>query len=577
MSSEAASATDGGPAHQPSDGPVASLVEKYWDELRCAPQADPRAWLETQGRDDPELLPPLYLLRLFRQARQRSPEAAAVDDGPAAEGVASSDTDLVHSPSFPEGLWLSEQLRILGLLGAGGMGEVYLAWHRTLGCEVAVKVLLTHLAHDPAAGARFRATIQAQVRTRGHEHIVTTMDAGEGQGRLYLVMEYVPGSNLEDYVRHHGPLPWPDACDYMRQAAEGLRHAHGQGVVHRDLKPGNLVLTPDGKIKILDWGLARCSDQETLTQPGMVLGTPNYMAPEQVLAPTGVDQRSDLYSLGCTFYYLLTGQPPFAGRARPESPMGQGDEVLRTLAEQRPDVPAAVARVIGKLLEWRPEKRYATAQTFLQGLEKATQRRPWHRSPWLGAAAAVMALLFLAIWYTASARRQPIIASEPRHPDGRALRQEFPLKVTLLGGKFDPETKVHLLKDGKHISIGIEPSQLCHVGVWNIRPDGKIVQLFPNDADPNNQLNAGEARLIPGNSQKGLVARATTGLEYLHVVASTAPLRLPAAPQTRAGPFAVFHSPEEQTRCRTMLRDLELVDEPEAVAEEILRIQVRPQ
>jgi serine/threonine protein kinase len=551
-------------------------VEKYWDELRRAPQADPRAWLETQGRDNPELLPPLYVLRLFCQARQSSGEAAA-GDGPAPEGSASSDTAVVRGPSLPEGLWLGEQLRILGLLGAGGMGEVYIAWHRTLGCEVAVKVLPSHLAHDPAAVARFRATIQAQARTRGHEHIVNTMDAGEGHGRLYLVMEYVPGTNLEDYVRHQGPLPWPYACDYMRQAAEGLRHAHGRGVVHRDLKPANLVLTPEGAIKILDWGLARWSDQEALTQPGMVLGTPNYMAPEQVLAPTRVDQRSDLYSLGCTFYYLLTGQPPFAGRAQPASPVGAEGTVLQALAGQRPDVPAAVARVVGKLLAWRPEKRYATAQAFLQGLEEATRRRPWHRYPWLSAAAAVLLVLVpAAIWYTASSHPPAVVASVLRHPDGRVLRQDFPLKVTLLGSTFDPETNLHVLEAGQYISFRIEPSQLCHVGVWNIRADGRIVQLFPNDKDPDDQVPAGEARLIPGNSHQRLLAKASTGPEYVHVVASTGPLRFPTAPQTRAGPYAVFDSPEDQTRCRSMLRDLELVDQPEAVAEEILHIQVRP-
>ena len=576
MSSEAASATARGTAHPGSEEPIASLVEKYWDELRRAPQADPQSWLETQGRADPELLSQLYLLRLFYQARQR-PQEAAVANGSVSEETTMSDTEAVRSPSLPEGLWLSEQLRIFGLLGAGGMGEVYVAWHRTLGCEVAVKVLPPHLVHDAAAVARFHSTIQAQARTGGHEHVVTTMDAGEGYGRLYLVMEYVPGTNLEDYLRHQGPLSWREACDYMRQAAEGLRHAHGRGVVHRDFKPANLVLTPDGKIKILDWGLARWSDQETLTQPGMVLGTLNYMAPEQLLAPTRADQRSDLYSLGCTFFYLLTGQPPFAEHARPASPAEEGGAVRRALAEQRPDVPAAVANVVEKLLQWHPEKRYATAQALLKGLEKASQRRPWHRSPWLGAAvAALVVLVPVAIWSIVGSHPPAVVASGPRHPDGRALRREFPLTVTLLGSTFDLATNLHVLEDGQYIAFRIEPSQPCHVGVWNVTASGRIVQLFPNDADPDNQLPAGEVRLIPGNSGKGFRARASTGPEYVHVVASTGPLRLPAAPELRAGPYAVFDSPQEQTRCRTVLRDLELVDLPEAVTEEILHIQVRP-
>jgi serine/threonine protein kinase len=577
MSPEAESFTAKGFAHQESEELIDSLLEKYWDGLRRGQPADPRAWLETQKRGGPELLPRLHLLHLFYRARQRPGEATAVFDGSAPEEAARSDTEVVRSPSLPEGLWLSDQLRILGLLGTGGMGEVYVAWHRTLGCEVAVKVLPPHLVHDPAAVARFRRTIQAQARTGGHEHIVTVMDAGEGHGRLYLVMEYVPGTNLEDYLRQQGPLRWPEACDYMRQAAEGLRHAHARGVVHRDLKPANLMLTPDGKIKILDWGLARWSDQEALTQAGTVLGTPYYISPEQVLAPTRADQRSDLYSLGCTFYYLLTGQPPFAERARLASPVGQEGAVRQALAEQRPDVPAAVTRVVAKLLEWQPERRYASAEALLKRLEKAGKRRPWHRSPWLGAAAvALLVLAAVATWYTAGSRPPVVVANGPRHPDGRALRQEFPLTVTLLGSKLDPETKLHVLEDGQYISFRIEPSQPCYVGVWNITASGKIVQLFPNEADLDNRLPAGQARLIPGNSGKGLRARASTGPEYVHVVASTRPLRLPAAPELRAGPYAVFASPQEQTRCRIVLRDLELVDQPEAVAEEILHIQVRP-
>jgi serine/threonine protein kinase len=517
------------------------------------------------------------LLQLFHQARQ-GPQEAAAWAGSAPEEVARSATEAVRSPSLPEGVWLSEQLRILGFLSAGGMGEVYVAWHRALGCEVAVKVLPSHLACDAAAVARFRQTIQAQARTGGHEHIVTAMDAGEGQGRLYLVMEYVAGTNLEDYLRRTGPLPWPEAWDYMRQAALGLRHAHDRGIVHRDVKPANLMLTLDGQIKILDWGLARWSDQETLTQPGMLLGTPNYMAPEQALAPTRADQRSDLYSLGCTFYCLLTGQPPSAQRARLANPAGEWGAVRQALGEQRPDVPKALVRVVEKLLEGQPEKRYASAQAFLKALEKAGPRRPWHRRvSWLGAAVvAFLVLASSATWHPPGPHPLPVVADRPRHPDGRLLRQEFPLTVTLLGGKFDPQTQLHVLEDGEYIALRIEPGRSCHLGIWNVTASGKIVQLFPNDADLDNQLEAGRARLIPGNSGKGLRAKAATGPEYVHVVGSTGPLRLPAAPKVRWGPYAIFASPEEQTRCRIGLRDLELVDQPDAVAEEILHIQVRP-
>src|SRR5262249_19919091 len=160
--------------------------------------------------------------------------------------------------------------------------------------------------------------IELQNKLGAHPQIVAVKNAGQFEGRYYLMMEYVPGLDLGRYVKEHGPLPWQEACDSIRQAALGLTHAHDRGGVHRDLQPRNLIRTEvDGSIKILDWGLARRLDQASadedarLTQPGTTVGTPDYMAPEQFSDPATVGPASDLYSLGCTLYELLTGHPPF--------------------------------------------------------------------------------------------------------------------------------------------------------------------------------------------------------------------------------------------------------------------------
>src|SRR5262249_29633727 len=151
----------------------------------------------------------------------------------------------------------------------------------------------------------FVMAIQTQARAGNHPHIAALMDAGEEHGLAYLVMEYVPGVDLRKHLAANGPLPWREGCPYIRQAAPRLELAHRQGIIHRDIKPSNLLLTPEGQIKILDWGLSRRLDRETVTQAGATLGTPPFMSPEQELDPSHVDHRSDLYSLGCTLYYLL--------------------------------------------------------------------------------------------------------------------------------------------------------------------------------------------------------------------------------------------------------------------------------
>ncbi|MFQ3592983.1 MAG: protein kinase, partial [Gemmataceae bacterium] len=220
--------------------------------------------------------------------------------------------------------------QVLDRLGEGGVSEVFKAWDTLRGRVVALKVLRQDLgAHDDLA-RQFQQEHQAITRLN-HPNIIKTFDAGHTKGLFYFAMECVEGMDLERYVRLVGPLSVEVACDYARQAAQGLQHAHGNGLVHRDIKPANLFLIhpplPNGRkgpepvVKILDWGLARCIPAEGETvlehegEKGRLIGTADYIAPEQIEDATLVDIRADIYSMGCVLYFLLTGQPPFRGNS----------------------------------------------------------------------------------------------------------------------------------------------------------------------------------------------------------------------------------------------------------------------
>ncbi len=261
-------------------------------------------------------------------------------------------------------------------LGEGGMGRVYRARQVRVGREVALKVVRPNLLSNPIIRKRYEREVEAASSLR-HPNIVGVEDAGEIDGKVYLALEFVDGIDLARLVREHRSLEVVEACEYARQAAMGLQHAHEAGFVHRDIKPSNIVVagerhvpqaTEPAVVKILDMGLIRAvgfdegGDVGTdLTRAGTVVGTPDFMAPEQAKNSRTVDHRADLYSLGCTLYYLLLGQPPFATGTPIEKLLKHQLDAPPPLQALRPEIPSEVATVVVRLMAKKPEDRYQTA------------------------------------------------------------------------------------------------------------------------------------------------------------------------------------------------------------------------
>jgi serine/threonine-protein kinase len=249
-------------------------------------------------------------------------------------------------------------------LGEGGMGQVYRCRNWKLDMLAAVKVIRRSRATDPSSVERFLREVRALGAIR-HPNIVHALDADLEHGRLYFAMEYVPGTDLAHQLVERGALPIDTACRYAGQLAEGLRHISTLGLVHRDVKPGNILVTQDGStVKLVDLGLARFDHPDweeagaDLTRVGMMIGTPDYVSPEQIRDSRQVDIRSDLYSLGCTFYHMLTGRGPYEGLDLREKLLQQQAEDPVPVQDLRPDVPPGVAAVVRKLMQKKPRDRY---------------------------------------------------------------------------------------------------------------------------------------------------------------------------------------------------------------------------
>jgi eukaryotic-like serine/threonine-protein kinase len=301
-------------------------------------------------------------------------------------------------------------------LGRGGMASVYLGRDTELDRAVAVKLLAENAAADDGLRARFVREARLAARL-SHPNIVSVFDAGEDDGRPYLVMEHVEGETLSELLAQRGRIPPEEVRGLALQAARGLAHAHAAGVVHRDIKPQNLLLREDGTLKIADFGIARAAEGTALTRAGTVLGTAAYLAPEQALGEQATP-ASDVYSLGAVLYELLTGRPPIEVRSFEDLAKAKPIAPVRELAPETPrDLEDLVMRCLARSPSYRPtglEQELTLPATRIAPPRKDTSRRKL----WIGLAAAlVLAAILLAVTLTGGK------SSKPPPPGPRAVPQ----------------------------------------------------------------------------------------------------------------------------------------------------------
>jgi eukaryotic-like serine/threonine-protein kinase len=265
------------------------------------------------------------------------------------------------------GTTLSGRYRLEARIGAGGMSTVYRALDETLQRQVAIKLMNREVAADSDQLERFRREARA-VAQLSHPHVVGVIDAGEDEGRPYIVFEYVEGETLKDRIRRQGRLPVAEAVAYAIEIARALGAAHARHIVHRDVKPQNVLIDEEGSAKVTDFGIARTLDEEGLTADGRVLGTTDYVSPEQALGQH-VNGQSDLYSLGVVLYEMLTGEVPFKGENQVAVAMKHVREELPDVQSRRPEVSAALAAVVETATAKRQEDRYADDAELIADLE----------------------------------------------------------------------------------------------------------------------------------------------------------------------------------------------------------------
>jgi serine/threonine protein kinase/WD40 repeat protein len=431
------------------------------------------------------------------------------------------DTLAADEGSVTPELTTHARYRVLEVIGSGGMGAVFKAEHRLMERLVALKVINRSLAGKPESIDRFRREVKAAARL-AHPHIVKAYDADRAGDTHFLVMEYVEGTNLAQVLKGSRKLPIDVACEYARQVALGLAHAHQRGMAHRDIKPANLMLTRAGQVKILDFGLARLASEsdpsdrgiggqgagvrsqgsgdrsqgsgeekaascltpdscpltsstgDSLTSAGSMIGTADYMAPEQARDARQADIRADIYSLGCTLYHFLAGQPPFPSGEFADKVAAHRRLSPRPLVELRPDIPGRLSRVVERMLAKDPTRRYQTPDEVARALA-AFAGKP-SRSRWVPAVPAGAVLAIAAIfgcWFVFFRSSVLEIRSD------------------------DPEIQVELWRDGQKVrtldladatEADLEPGEYELVAV---APLGGI-QVLPNAI----QLQRGEKQTI---------------------------------------------------------------------------------
>jgi serine/threonine protein kinase len=283
---------------------------------------------------------------------------------------------------------LSGRYRLESKLGSGGMSTVYLALDEVLDRPVAIKLLHREISEEADQLERFRREARAAARL-SHPNLVGVIDAGEDDGRPYIVFEYIKGRTLKRRLQEEGRLPIDEAVAYAIEIGRGLTAAHARKLVHRDVKPQNVLIDPDGRAKVTDFGIARSLESKGLTATGRVLGTTDYVAPEQAMG-VEVDERSDVYSLGVVLYEMLTGDVPFRAETQVGVAMKHVNEPMPDVQTKRPEVSAAVASVVDRATTKDPRDRYGTVAEMVRDLEQTLEVEVARRGGTSGQATSVL-------------------------------------------------------------------------------------------------------------------------------------------------------------------------------------------
>ncbi len=337
-------------------------VKRLFERARPLPREERRGFLLRECRGDDSVVSEVL------QMLEREEGVGGFLDPPVDEDLA---LPLQSAAASLDGVQLGD-FQILETIGRGAMGVVYLARQARLGRNVAVKVLAQHLCSSPERQERFRREALAASRLR-HPNIVTIIAFGEDKGLRYIAMEYVAGKSLLEVLRHdpQGSIDPVAAARIILGIARALEHCHELGIIHRDIKPHNVLLDDRGEPRLVDFGLAKDIDLDSISQAGSIAGTPHYMSPEQAQAlGSEIDHRTDIYSAGAVLYELLTGHRPFEAANSPAVLYRITHEKPRSIAEFAPKVPKALTAICMKAMGRRPENRYPSARALAQDLER---------------------------------------------------------------------------------------------------------------------------------------------------------------------------------------------------------------